>query len=304
MKILVIGGSYFLGRVFVMVASQDHEITVLNRGTYSMESLGVKQIKADRSDTNTWEKITEDYDAIVDFCAYNKGDISTVLSNLKGRISHYIFISTVDVYEHGSFNLKDEAYKYETRQIQGETGDYIKGKIALEDELKSECQSKNIAYTILRPSIIYGPYNYAPRESVYIQLIVQNNILPHITDTEGKFQLVYVKDVAEAILKCLTIDKSHNQTYNISSDEILDYNDFYNALKKASDNDNIEVTELPMTIEAAESQNLPLPFPLTEMETQLTDNTKGKSDLDITYTPIDEGMKKTYNAFKNVFMPQ
>jgi nucleoside-diphosphate-sugar epimerase len=304
MKILVIGGSYFLGRVFVMVASQDHEITVLNRGTYSMESLGVKQIKADRSDTNTWEKITEDYDAIVDFCAYNKGDISTVLSNLKGRISHYIFISTVDVYEHGSFNLKDEAYKYETRQIQGETGDYIKGKIALEDELKSECQSKNIAYTILRPSIIYGPYNYAPRESVYIQLIVQNNILPHITDTEGKFQLVYVKDVAEAILKCLTIDKSHNQTYNISSDEILDYNDFYNALKKASDNDNIEVTELPMTIEAAESQNLPLPFPLTEMETQLTDNTKGKSDLGITYTPIEEGMKKTYNAFKNVFMPQ
>jgi hypothetical protein len=40
------------------------------------------------------------------------------------------------------------------------------------------------------------------------------------------------------------------------------------------------------------------------METQLTDNTKGKSDLGITYTPIDEGMKKTYNAFKNVFMPQ
>jgi nucleoside-diphosphate-sugar epimerase len=304
MKILVIGGSYFLGRVFVMVASQDHEITVLNRGTYSMENLGVKQIKADRSDTNTWEKITEDYDAIVDFCAYNKGDISTVLSNIKGRINHYIFISTVDVYEHGTFNLKDEAYKYETRQIQGETGDYIKGKIALEDELRKECQSKNIAYTILRPSIIYGPYNYAPRESVYIQLIVQNNILPHITDTEGKFQLVYVKDVAEAILKCLTTDKSHNQTYNISSDEILDYNDFYNALKKASDNDNIEAAELPMTIEDAESQNLSLPFPLTEMETQLTDNAKGKSDLGITYTQIDEGMKKTYNAFKNVFMPQ
>jgi nucleoside-diphosphate-sugar epimerase len=304
MKILVIGGSYFLGRVFVMVASQDHEITVLNRGTYSMESLGVKQIKADRSDTNAWKEITEDYDAIVDFCAYNKGDISTVLSNLKGRINHYIFISTVDVYEHGTFNLKDEAYKYETRQIQGETGDYIKGKIALEDELKSECQSKNIAYTILRPSIIYGPYNYAPRESVYIQLIVQNNILPHITDTEGKFQLVYVKDVAEAILKCLTTDKSHNQTYNISSDEIIDYNDFYNALKKVSDNDNIEAAELPMTTQAAESQNLPLPFPITEMETQLTDNTKGKSELNITYTPIDEGMKKTYNAFKNVFIPQ
>jgi nucleoside-diphosphate-sugar epimerase len=131
--------------------------------------------------------------------------------------------------------------------------------------------------------------------------MVQNNLLPHITDAEGKFQLVYVKDVAEAIIKCLANDKAHNQTYNISSDEILDYNSFYQSLKEASD---IECTELPMTIQSAEAQNVPLPFPLTEMETELANNSKGKSDLGITYTPIHEGMKKTYNAFKNVFMPQ
>lgn len=47
MKILVIGGSYFYGRVFVMQAVKEHDITVLNRGTYSMENLGVKQIKGD-----------------------------------------------------------------------------------------------------------------------------------------------------------------------------------------------------------------------------------------------------------------
>jgi hypothetical protein len=59
-----------------------------------------------------------------------------------------------------------------------------------------------------------------------------------------------------------------------------------------------------MTIQSAEAQNVPLPFPLTEMETELANNAKGKSDLGITYTPIKDGMKKTYNAFKNVFMPQ
>jgi hypothetical protein len=40
------------------------------------------------------------------------------------------------------------------------------------------------------------------------------------------------------------------------------------------------------------------------MEAELADNTKSKSDLEMTYTPINEGMKKTYNAFKNVFIPQ
>jgi nucleoside-diphosphate-sugar epimerase len=130
---------------------------------------------------------------------------------------------------------------------------------------------------------------------------VHNNIIPHITDAEGKFQLVYVKDVAQAIVKCLTTDKSHNQTYNISSDEILDYNDFYQSLKTASD---IDCTEIPMTIQSAQAQNLPLPFPLNEMEAELADNTKSKLNLGMVYTSINEGMKKTYNAFKNVFMTQ
>jgi nucleoside-diphosphate-sugar epimerase len=301
MKILVIGGSYFLGRVFVMCATPDHEVTVINRGTYSVEALGAKQIKGDRKDITLWKGITEDYDVIVDFCAYSKGDISTVLSNISGRIKHYIFISTVDVYEHGSFNLKNEEYRYETREIQGETGDYIRGKIALENELKSECATRNIKYTILRPSIIYGPFNYAPRESVYIQLIVQNNLLPHIIDTKGKFQLVYVKDVANAILLCLANDKAYNNVYNISGDEILDYDGFYQSLANVAD---IKFTEIPMTVQTAEGQSLPLPFPLTEMEAEIADNSRSKADLKINYTPITEGMAKTYNAFKNVFMPQ
>ena len=37
MNLLVIGGSYFYGRVFVMEAVKEHTVTVLNRGTYSMQ---------------------------------------------------------------------------------------------------------------------------------------------------------------------------------------------------------------------------------------------------------------------------
>lgn len=48
MKLLVIGGSYFLGRVFLIQAAKLHNITVVNRGTYSVEAFGVQQIKGDR----------------------------------------------------------------------------------------------------------------------------------------------------------------------------------------------------------------------------------------------------------------
>jgi nucleoside-diphosphate-sugar epimerase len=131
--------------------------------------------------------------------------------------------------------------------------------------------------------------------------MVQNKILPHITDAKGQFQLVYVKDVAGAIIKCLANDKALDQTYNICGDEILDYDGFYQSLKEVSD---IECIEIPMTMQTAQAQNLPLPFPLTKIEVELVDNKKSKEDLDITYTPIKQGMTKTYNAFKNVFATQ
>ena len=56
MKILVIGGSYFLGRVFVMQAAGVHEITLVNRGTYSMEEWGVRQIRGDKIGRASWRE--------------------------------------------------------------------------------------------------------------------------------------------------------------------------------------------------------------------------------------------------------
>lgn len=298
MKILVIGGSYFLGRVFVIQAAKMHDITVVNRGKYSLEEFGVRQIEGDRKSPLTWQKINDEYDAVVDFCAYEKNDISTVLDNLSGRINQYIFISTVDVYRRGLGKIKDEMTSFETRAIHGNSGDYIYGKIALEHELILECEKNDIKYTILRPSIIYGPFNYAPRESAFIQLIVQNGILLHITDAEGRFQFVYVKDVADAILKCLKNANAYNTAYNICDETPFDYNSFFCALEKIID---LPVREIKLTVSEAVEQNAPLPFTVRKEETELCSNEKSIRELGMRYTPFSEGIEKTYNAFKHVF---
>lgn len=298
MKILVIGGSYFLGRVFLIQAAKLHDITVINRGTYSVEELGVRQIKGDRKNASIWQELKDDYDVIIDFCAYEQNDIATVLQNFGGNVKQYIFISTVDVYQRGRKQIKDETTPLETNFLSGSTGDYIRGKVLLEQELISECGKKDIAYTILRPSIIYGPFNYAPRESAFIQLAVQNHILPHITDAEGKFQFVYVKDVANAIISCLLNEKTYQNAYNLCDDTIADYHSFFTELQKVID---IPVEEIPLTVSEALEKNAPLPFPITADETELCSNKKSIIDLGIQYTPFSEGIQKTYNAFKNVF---
>ena len=322
MKILVIGGSYFYGRVFVMQTAGEHDIMVVNRGTYSMEELGARQIKGDRHDPLLWQSIEEDFDVAVDFCAYEKGDIRLALDNFGGHIRQYILISTVDVYERaaGSFmeksagesigksaggfmgdftaDFREEDAPFETRIYPGEAGAYIAGKVALEQEIAEVCAEKDIRYTVLRPGILYGPYNYAPRESMFIRFMVQQGILPHIMDATGQFQLVYVKDAVCAVQKCLLNEKAYGQAYNLCQDQMTDYDIFYEQLLKAADT---EITEVPLTCKQAEQQGLLLPFPLTKEETQYYSNRKSREELGLVYTELSEGMARTYRAFRNVY---
>lgn len=298
MNILVIGGSYFLGRVFTMVATNEHTLTLINRGRYSMKELGVKEYVLDRNDA---EKIAnlpyDDYDAVVDFCAYNSGDIKRIIENIPATIKKYIFISTVDVYERGKNYAKLEDAPLSTIRYPGEIGDYIAGKIELEKELKDICKERGISYCILRPSMIYGPYNYAQRESEYIRHIIKQRKIIAPVDSNGYFQLVYVKDVANAIMEVLKKDDKE-MVYNISSSEILYYDIFIKILKKVSD---IEFEIEYMAIEDILENNILAPFPLTLEETEICDGSKITEECNFSYTTLRDGMKKTYNAFKPVF---
>lgn len=298
MKILVIGGSYFYGRVFVMLGAKEHEITVVNRGTYSMEEFGVKQVKGDRHDAALWQRLDGGYDAVVDFCAYTKGDISIVLDNLPGGVKQYILVSTVDAYERGTGVVKGEEVPLETRQFPGEAGTYISGKVALEKEVREVCLRHQAAYTVLRPAILYGPYNYAPRESVFIQMAVQKKCIPSFTDADGRFQFIYVKDAAEAILKCLGAEKAYGQAYNLCQDEILCYDSFFEELQRIYEEN---LTRIPMSLSEAVTQGVPVPFPATAAETELVSNQKSKTKLGMNYTDFHAGMQKTFTAFRHVF---
>lgn len=304
MNLLVIGGSYFYGRVFVMEAVKEHTVTVLNRGTYSMKEFGAKEIKCDRHSAEVQSLCTENYDAVIDFCAYEAGDVEATIKKLSGRIGQYVLISTVDVYERGSVGVKTEEYALEHRDFPGEAGAYIAGKVALEKELVQVCGERKIPWTVIRPAILYGPYNYAPRESAYIQLMLLNHVLPRFTDADGKFQFVYVKDAAQAVLRVLGNEKSYGQAYNLCQDEIMDYDIFFRTLKATADPEVLDVLqEIPITIEEALTQQIPVPFPAKEEESELCSNEKSKQELQMEYTDFPEGMRRTYSAFKHVFLP-
>lgn len=301
MKILVIGGSYFLGRVFTMLASTQHEVTLVNRGNISMKRYNVKEYSIDRRDEKGLQKFPNGiYDMVVDFCAYNPGDIKRVIENMPifpGLVQKYIFISTVDVYERNVGYIKDENTPLTTTRYGGEIGEYIYGKVCLEKELIEICDKIGIGYTIIRPSIIYGPTNYAQRESQFIKMASNKIPIRYPKDAKAKFQMVYVKDVVNAILAaCKTTAIGE---YNICPNDPIGYEEFMQVLSKVSE---VPVQLEPISTEEALKEaaegKVHLPFPVTEEENEIYDGSKAERELGIKYTSLLDGMKKTYNCFK------
>ena len=112
MNILIIGGTYFLGRLLTIELCKYHHLTLVNRGTYSMKEYGVKEYHFDRRHQESWHQLeSQNFDVVIDLCAYQRNDVQIVLDALKNQIQHYILISTVDVYKHQTGLYKDENHR-------------------------------------------------------------------------------------------------------------------------------------------------------------------------------------------------
>lgn len=294
MNILIIGGTYFLGRLLTIELCKYHHLTLVNRGTYSMKEYGVKEYHFDRRHQESWHQLeSQNFDVVIDLCAYQRNDVQIVLDALKNQIQHYILISTVDVYKHQTGLYKDENHILEDRHLGGEVGEYIIHKILLEYEL----QKNQIPYTILRPGHIYGPYNYAPRESLYIQKVISDETLWLPRETQASFQLTYVEDVVKAIQLCIH-NKTYNQIYNIVEPTLHNYSDFYQTLKQVSQKD-IDIKE--DSIQNLLSNGYPLPYPIYDYENEYYNGQKIVKDLNLKYTSLSDGLNKTYRAFYHVY---
>ncbi|MDR1217709.1 MAG: hypothetical protein LBJ99_03875, partial [Oscillospiraceae bacterium] len=141
-KILAIGGSAFVGRVFSITASRDSdvELHVVNRGNFPLNLENVRQYKCDRHDARMLARVIPDvkFDAVVDFCAYSQGEIRDVHRALDGRFGQYIFFSTASVYEPGDNGIKNEDSPVLPEGTEGAEAEYIAGKVRLEHELHDE----------------------------------------------------------------------------------------------------------------------------------------------------------------------
>lgn len=297
-KVLVIGGSYFVGRVFVEELSKnpDYAIYVMNRGNVPLEIEGVTEIKCDRHDVDAISEsippIT--WNAVVDFCAYTPEDIDMMISALPSpAVGQYIFISTSSIYERtNDLPISEDAAKL-TGPQPGPHGDYAYNKHLAEEELKSQCADSNIPWTIFRPTFIYGKYNYAPRERYFFDLVQEGETIIIPENELALFTFVSVGDVARAIIECMGNRKAYIKAFNLSGEELISYSRFVDVLRIIT-GEHIKVEY--MSVHQIDAQGIPLPFPLDEH--LIYSGTLIKKEIGFSYTPFIEGMRATYAWYK------
>ncbi|MFW6125623.1 MAG: NAD-dependent epimerase/dehydratase family protein [Chloroflexota bacterium] len=295
-NVLVIGGSYFLGRTFVEELRKrgDSAIYVMNRGNAPLNLDGVTEIVSDRHDAFSMAGSLPDlpWRAVVDFCAYEPDDIDLLLYNLPGSVEHYIYISTATVYRNSLKLPMTEDTPKLTGSLPGPHGDYAYKKWLTEVKLRDVCEERGIAHTSLRPAFIYGQYNYAPRESYFFDLMAENRPIVVPPLPQALFSMVSVWDVANVCIECLGNEKVFNGAFNVAAEELVSYDRLIEVLEEIASR-KLDAQRMP--IAEIDRQGIPLPFPLEEQlvySGRLLQETLGYA-----YTPFAEGMRRTYDWY-------
>ncbi|MBO1057399.1 MAG: NAD-dependent epimerase/dehydratase family protein [Dolichospermum sp. JUN01] len=225
MRILVIGGTRFIGVYLTQLLIKDgHEVVLFNRGNHAAPA-GVGQIIGDRTNsTQLQEKLApESFDVIFDDNGRELTDTQPLAEIFQGRVKHFVYMSSAGVY------LKSDQMPH----LEGDAVD-PKSRHKGKHETEAYLKQLGIPFTSIRPTYIYGPQNYNPLESWFFDRIVRDRpiCIPgngmHIT------QLGHVWDLAQAMTQIIGNDQAIGQIYNISGDRFVTFDGLARACAVAA----------------------------------------------------------------------
>lgn len=220
MRILVIGGTQFVGKHFVAAAvrSGRHEVTLFNRGSKPAPR-GVARVY--QGDRNTDLELLRQgtWDAVVDTSAYFPRQVREAAELLEPRAERYLFISTISVYADQLAANQDESGVL-ARLEDPSVGEQVAGEVTAEryGPLKVAAEEAlTAAYPperslVVRPGIIVGPDDPTDRFTYWPARVARGGEVLAPKGPDLPLQFIDARDLARWLLAALEDDLSG--TYN------------------------------------------------------------------------------------------
>jgi 2'-hydroxyisoflavone reductase len=225
MRLLVIGGTRFLGRHLMQAAlARGDQLTLFNRGQSWSGPLpaGVTWRQGDRQ-VSLAALAEGRWDAVIDCCAYRPGEVQALAQALQGRAGRYALVSSISAYADASVPTTEDAPLAvmppgaDASVVNGDT--YGPLKAACERELLAAWGAAQSL--ILRPGLIVGPHDPTGRFSWWparlARAAAQGPGSPVLAPgpAEAPVQCIDVRDLASFILGAL--DDGRAGAYNLTS---------------------------------------------------------------------------------------
>lgn len=204
MKILIIGGTRFLGRHLVESAlARGHEVTLFNRGKTNPDLFKqVQTISGDRE--KDLDQISGTYDAVIDTCGYFPRIVRMSAEALKEKVQSYVFISSISVYDGFSkigINESDPVGKIADETIEEITGDsYGPLKALCENAVQDVFGERAL---IVRPGLIVGPHDPTDRFTYWPVRVARGGDVLAPEKPDVPIQIIDVRDLSDFVIELL-----------------------------------------------------------------------------------------------------
>lgn len=310
MRILVIGGTLFLGRGLVRaLLDRGEEVTILHRGRSNPFAGRTAEVHCDRNDTNAIAKILRegDYDAVFDnVYDWQRGttaeQVEAAARACGDKLRRYIYTSSVAAYGDGLEHDEDDPLAPDDCPDL-----YSRNKAQSERMLLGLHAESGFPAVTLRPPFIYGPENPFEREQFFWDRLLRNRRIVVPGDGSRLMQFVFRDDYVRAALLALDADAAVGRAYNVAHAEPVTQRELVARLAQAAGVEaRLALVDRDRLVELG-GQVFEPPFYFAQYYdmppiTQKID--RARADLGFEPTSFEEGLAQTFAWYQTLDRPE
>lgn len=233
-KVLVMGGSYFIGKKLVeILLEKEYIVFTLNRGTKEVFDKRINNLICDRNDSVKMQELLKDkeFDIVIDISGLNKVQADILYNSLRlDTLKTFIFVSSSAVYD--VENLRTPYTEEDALSRNVYWTSYGENKIEAEHFYTENFKNTKTNLIMIRPPYVYGENNYGERESFIFEHISKDKPII-IPKTNPKLQFIYTLDLANIILALLSKDLPKVSIFNVGNRKSVTAREWVEACAKA-----------------------------------------------------------------------
>jgi nucleoside-diphosphate-sugar epimerase len=277
-SILFIGGTGVISAAAAQRAvALGHRLTILNRGRSTRPvPEGVETLSADVRDASAVRESLagREFDAVADFITYTPDQAKASLDLFAGRSGQYVFISSASAYQKPPTRLPIR----ESTPLKNPFWQYSRDKIACEELFYEAYREQDFPVTVVRPSHTYDRTKIA-MVGGWTDIHRMRAGLPVMVHGDGTslWTLTHSQDFAKAFVGLLGRPQAVGESYTITSDEYLPWNQIYQLFARAAGVREPELVHVASETIAAHSDELGANLLGDRSHSVVFDNTKIKS---------------------------